>query len=125
MVQVWSALSGETRLVYRGHTDQVNEVSWSPNGKLIASSGDGSVQVWDAQTGRLLFKNANSVYGTAWSPDSSRLAFAGTSGLVEAWEMSSGQPPITFSMQGLAAMQKQWLCLDWSHDGRHLAAGGY
>lgn len=210
-VQVWSALTGETRLIYRGHTDQVNDVNWSPDGKSIASSGDGTVQVWDAATGILIFKNANSVYGTAWSPDSTRLAFgngssfqiwnvitgkqlasfnsvttccpvwspggkfiaaygvdaakkvltlqiwdvatqhilfstdlpnsrrsaivwspdsnrlafAGTSGLVETWEMPSGQHPVTFPVSGLSAIQKQWLCLDWSHDGKHLAAGGY
>jgi len=210
-VRVWSALTGETRLVYRGHTDQVNDISWSPDGKSIASSGDGTVQVWDATTGRLIFKNANSVYGNSWSPDStrlafgngtsfqiwnvatgnqlasygsvitccpdwspdgkfiaaygtddakkvptlqiwdvatqrmvfttdlpnsrrsavvwspdsSRLAFAGTTGLVESWQMPAGQQPVTYPVQGLSALQKQWLCLDWSHDGRYLAAGGY
>jgi WD40 repeat protein len=66
-VRIWSALTGETRLVYRGHTDQVNSVNWSPDGKSIASSGDRTVQVWDAKTGRLLLKNANQVYGTTWS----------------------------------------------------------
>ncbi len=27
--------------------------------------------------------------------------------------------------QNASQHQKQWLCLDWSHDGRYLAAGGY
>ncbi|HEU0001065.1 MAG TPA: WD40 repeat domain-containing protein [Ktedonobacteraceae bacterium] len=210
-VQVWSTQTGETRLVYRGHTDQVNDIHWSPDGKSIASSGDGTVQVWDASTGRLTFKNTGQVYGSAWSsnstllafgngtsfqiwnvatskqlasyssvitccpvwsrdgkfiaaygfddakkiptlqiwgvatqrlvfttdlpnsrrsaiawsPDSSRLAFSSSTGLIESWEMPSGQHLITYPVPGLTANQKQWLCLNWSYDGRYLAAGSY
>src|SRR5215469_8450772 len=40
---------------YTGHGGQVWGVSWSPDGKRIASaSADGTVQVWDANTGRTL-----------------------------------------------------------------------
>src|SRR5689334_4095672 len=39
-------------VVYRGHTAGVNAVAWSPDGVNIASaSDDGTVQVWNAQTG--------------------------------------------------------------------------
>ena len=35
-----------------GHSDWVNSVSFSPDGKLIVSSSDdGMVQLWDAVTG--------------------------------------------------------------------------
>ena len=35
---------------YRGHTDAVNAVAWSPDGKYIASGGsDETVKVWLAQ----------------------------------------------------------------------------
>jgi WD40 repeat protein len=38
---------------YRGHTGTVLSVAWSPDGKKIASgSGDKTVQVWDALTGK-------------------------------------------------------------------------
>ena len=60
-VQVWS--TGKTQitpsgqimtlndpiLMYRGHSDQVTDITWSPNGQLIASSSeDGTVQIWQA-----------------------------------------------------------------------------
>ena len=61
-VQVWSfgkakstkdrqamTLQGDV-LVYRGHSDQVTSVTWSPDGEHIASSSvDGTVQLWLAR----------------------------------------------------------------------------
>ncbi len=40
---------------YRGHKGTVTALSWSPNGRWIASAGvlDQTVQVWDAATGEL------------------------------------------------------------------------
>ena len=41
--------------IYQGHTDGVNDVAWSPDGKRLASSSqDKTVQVWDASTGQTL-----------------------------------------------------------------------
>jgi WD40 repeat protein len=40
-------------LTFRGHTDAVGYVAFSPDGKRIASGGDdNSVNVWDAATGQ-------------------------------------------------------------------------
>jgi WD40 repeat protein len=37
---------------YTAHTDQVNEVAWSPDGTLIASaSADKTVRVWQVTQG--------------------------------------------------------------------------
>ncbi len=42
-------------LTYRGHSDFISAIAWSPNGKYIASgSWDHTVQVWDAQNGATL-----------------------------------------------------------------------
>src|SRR2546421_9013591 len=41
--------------IYRGHIGPVRGVAWSPNGELLAASGqDATVQLWDRQTGKLL-----------------------------------------------------------------------
>jgi hypothetical protein len=56
-VQVWDARTGRKLLTYRGHSDYVHALSWSPEGRCIASVGyDGSVQVWDATTGDYIGK---------------------------------------------------------------------
>ncbi|GAC1655111.1 MAG: hypothetical protein NVS4B12_27450 [Ktedonobacteraceae bacterium] len=41
---------GKTLFTYRGQKGQVNAVTWSPDGKRIASGGtDTTVRVWQAQ----------------------------------------------------------------------------
>ena len=48
-MQVWDAVNDEHTYIYRGHSDAVTTVAWSPEGKYIASgSDDKTVQVWDA-----------------------------------------------------------------------------
>lgn len=37
--------------ILEGHTDDVWSVTFSPNGKIISSSDEQSIQVWDATTG--------------------------------------------------------------------------
>jgi len=40
---------------YSGHKDYTTGVAWSPDGRQIASaSGDGTVQIWEAETGKLI-----------------------------------------------------------------------
>lgn len=130
--QVWNVTTGKQLASYSSVTTCCPD--WSPDGKFIAAYGIDdakkvpTLQIWDVATQHLIFSTdlPNSRRSAVvWSPDSSRLAFAGTTGLVEAWEVPSGQHPVTFSTQELNAIQKQWLCLDWSHDGKYLAAGGY
>lgn len=67
-------------------------VSWSPDGRLVAASSEGTARVWDAETGSLrqtLLGHSGSVFGVAWSPDSSRLVTGGSDGTAKVWEFGS------------------------------------
>jgi WD40 repeat protein len=47
MVQVWDAITRNNIFTYRGHTGYVTAVTWSPDGKLLASASvDHTMQVW-------------------------------------------------------------------------------
>src|SRR5689334_13124133 len=63
---------------YRGHLSEVSALAWSPDGRRIASgSHDGTVQVWEATTGKLLLTyrgHLAQVRTVGWSPDGRRIA---------------------------------------------------
>jgi WD40 repeat protein len=130
--QIWNVATGKQLASYSSIITCCPD--WSPDGKFIAAYGTDdakkvpTLQIWDVATQRVVFTTdlPNSRRSAVvWSPDSSRLAFAGTTGLVQSWGMPSGQHLATYPSQGLTVLQKQWLCLDWSRDGRYLAAGSY
>ncbi|HWZ17821.1 MAG TPA: hypothetical protein VNW73_03400, partial [Ktedonobacteraceae bacterium] len=69
---------GSILYTYRGHTDRILTVAWSPNGKYIASGSlDKTVQVWAANPGDhfrpYIYRGHTAAVQTAtWSPDSNR-----------------------------------------------------
>ena len=96
-VQVWESMTGQIRKQYAGHADTVRVISWSPDGRRIASAGkDGNVHVWDASTGKRQFiydEHKGELRAIAWSPDGNRLAAAGQ----EKMCISSGAPSLRAS----------------------------
>ncbi len=65
-------------MIPRGHAESVDQLSLSPNGKLLASgSWDKSVRIWEVSSGRELkaIENfANWVHSVVFSPDGKMLA---------------------------------------------------
>jgi WD40 repeat protein/serine/threonine protein kinase len=66
------------RRTFKGHTEKVNCVAYSPDGARLASSGkDGSVRLWDVATGRQLKSltlKKSDFPCVAFSPNGARLA---------------------------------------------------
>ena len=116
---------GTTLLTYRGHSDTVGGVSWSPDGRLIASaSNDGTAQVWNAADGSDVFTYHSSYVGgsIAWSPDGTRIASAGDA-TVQVWDATTGSNVLTYRGHS----QAQYVsvrAISWSPDGKQIASAG-
>jgi WD40 repeat protein len=79
----------------QGHEGQVQNIRFSPNGKMIASGGsDGQIILWDVATGRIIRKmkgHTKTVYEVTFNKDGSLLASAGEEGTACVWEVATGK----------------------------------
>ena len=94
-IYLWDVMTGELRHTLIGHTDPVNTMSFSPDGKTLASaSEDHTVRLWDVSTGELrhtLIGHTSWVESVAFSPDGQTLASASTDQTVRLWDAESGE----------------------------------
>ncbi len=80
MIKVWNVSDGKCFGSFRGHTDMVRFVAYSPQDNTLASCGaDRTVKLWNILNGRCLmtFKgHANWVMSVKYSSDGQTLASA-------------------------------------------------
>jgi WD40 repeat protein/serine/threonine protein kinase len=139
-VKVWDTTTGERAFTLTGHQMPVTCVTYSPDGKRLATSSlDQTVRVWDAAGGqklRCLRGDTGAVLGVAYSPDGGRLAsvsgrveihkdpqggsqFHFLPGEITFWDATTGDKLLTFPGPRQFVFR-----LAFSPDGRLLATVG-
>jgi WD40 repeat protein len=90
-----NASKWEVQTTLKGHTDAVFSISFSPDGKVLATaSRDGTVKLWETETGKALATlegHDGDVYCVAFAPDGKTLVTAGDDKTVRVWDIAKKQ----------------------------------
>ena len=122
-VKLWDVTTGNA--VALGHIKVANSISFSPDGKTLASGAwDKTVKLWDVTTGTNIATfsggHTESVTSVAYSSDGKTLASAGMwDGTIVLWNATTGK--IAAALPG---HQSKIYFLVFSPDGTILASGG-
>ena len=129
-------------LILSDHDEGIASISFSRDGKTIATGGgdpprviqqplgkfapaegqERSIRLWDAFTGspsRALKGHFGSIHALAFGPDPARLFSAGADGCVRVWNLETGGVIFTFKEH-----TRPLFALALTPDGTKLAAGG-
>ena len=108
-VRVWEINPEKRPFAFYTHDDDVNSVTFSPDGKLLAAAVwhhyYGEVQLWDldlndpeiGQASLILRPDTRCINTVAFNPDGKQMAMGLCDHNVELWDIEEGSP--TYSQQ--------------------------
>ncbi|MUG91164.1 CHAT domain-containing protein [Scytonema sp. UIC 10036] len=106
---------------FLGHTANVYDVSFSPNGKIIASgSEDKTIKLWsrDGELLKTITGHSAAVTSVAFSPDGKTLASSSRDKTIKLWSRNGEL------LKTITGHKDDVTCVTFSPDGKILASGG-
>jgi hypothetical protein len=124
----WETHAGECLLISKRHERAVTALISSPDGSRIASTGaDGMLRIWQDVPDPdqdVICQHADEISSCAWSPDATLLVSAcAEDQSLQFWDPVSGASGERIPLSVSTTRQPNIRTLDWSPDGRFIAAG--
>lgn len=93
-----TTINHQKALIFTRHLASVNALTWSPDGKYIASASDDTfVQIFESATGKrsIIYRgHTEEVAAVAWSPNGPFIASSGQDRTVQVWDAARGGAPV-------------------------------
>ena len=122
----WHHLAGRChteRLSLTGHSGDVYHAEFSPDGRLVASTGlDGTIRIWEPASGqsiKTIQAHPSEVNWVAFSPDGRHLASACDDGTVRLWDLATST-----LLRDIKAHRGVAVIVQFSPDGKRIYSCG-
>jgi len=113
---IWDVETGK-QIARMQHDSYVNDITFSPDGKYLATVSSDTARIWDVETGKQFVRYDSVVNVVTFSPDGKYLAAVSLDDTASAWiwDMETGKQ--------MARVQHDSVvnAVTFSHDGKHLA----
>ena len=119
-ILLWEVPDGKLHFSLKGHTDYINALAFTSNGKMLASgSDDGTIRLWDASTGtEMLNLSSEKTQTLAFSANRKMLASGSKDGKIHLWDITTGK-----QLSPLKGQKEYCSVLAFSIDSKMLANG--
>jgi WD40 repeat protein len=92
---LWDVVTGKEIRRFEGHSEEVSDVAFSPDGRFILTAGDDRfVILWDASTGKMIRKLESPLANgssASFSSDGRFILTGSQDGAMAVWDFDSGQ----------------------------------
>lgn len=93
-IRIWQMTDGKQLLVCKQDATMVWSLSFSPNGKTLASCDDKVVRLWDVETGeciKIFTGHSDWIYSVAFNHQGTILASGSVDTSIKLWDVSTGE----------------------------------